>query len=168
MANINFVKDQRHGLRRIFPQSSWYPFFTVFWPSVRGKNPKFGQRNKVNVPLCQHYPAEFHALTLVEEALIARYRPSGIILKLRRYDTTGYDGGCDHMIVLPQDPTPLLTILPSPTLELDTIIKAAIPIIFRHCHTFHAIASYRDNHSCKWVRGHMAEFRVKAQAKAQY
>lgn len=37
----------------------------------------------------------------------------------------GYDGLRGHMIVLPQDPAPLLKISPSPMLELNTIIKVA-------------------------------------------
>jgi hypothetical protein len=88
--------------------------------------PKFSARNLVNVTLCQNYPPPLEDLTLTEEYTIARCHPLGLILKLR-------PGSClssvshrtlrGHFIVIPQDPGPLLQILPSAELRLDNLIK---------------------------------------------
>jgi hypothetical protein len=93
---------------------------------MRGSIPKFSAKNLVNVTLCQHYPHELEDLTLSEEYLIAKCHPLGVVIKLR-------PGGCSsplsyhalrgHFIVIPQDPGPLLKILPSPELRLHTLIK---------------------------------------------
>jgi hypothetical protein len=92
----------------------------------RGVIPKFSAANSVNVTLCQNYPATLKDLTVVEECLIARCHPVGTILKLRpggRHAPVNYYGLKGHIIVLPQDPSPLLHILPSPDLSLQTLIK---------------------------------------------
>jgi hypothetical protein len=92
----------------------------------RGVIPKFSAANSVNVTLCQNYPAALKDLTVVEECLIARCHPVGTILKLRpggRHAPVNYYGLKGHIIVLPQDPSPLLHILPSPDLSLQTLIK---------------------------------------------
>ncbi|KAH6691789.1 hypothetical protein BKA61DRAFT_742496 [Leptodontidium sp. MPI-SDFR-AT-0119] len=65
-------------------------------------------------------------LTAVEECLIAKSHPVGTILKLRpgrRSSSVSYNALRGHIIVIPQDPGPLLQILPSPELRLDTLIK---------------------------------------------
>ena len=53
--------------------------------------------------------------------------PVGIILKLRpggRTSLLNYHASLrDHFIVIPQDPEPLLQILPSPELQLHHLIK---------------------------------------------
>jgi len=76
--------------------------------------------------MCQHYPSALEDLTPVEECLIAKCHPVGTILKLRpggRASPTNYNALRGHMIVIPQDPGPLLQILPSPELRLDNLIK---------------------------------------------
>ena len=76
--------------------------------------------------MCQHYPSALEDLTPVEECLIAKCHPVGTILKLRpsgRTSLTNYNALRGHMIVIPQDPRPLLQILPSPELRLDNLIK---------------------------------------------
>ena len=76
--------------------------------------------------MCQHYPAALKDLTAVEECIIAKCHPLGIILKLRpagHSSPTNYNALRGHMILIPQDPGPLLQILPSPELRLDNLIK---------------------------------------------
>jgi hypothetical protein len=92
----------------------------------RGKIPKFSAKNSVNVTMCQHYPPALEGLTAIEECLIAICHPVGRILKLRpggRASPVSYNALNGHMIVMPQDPGPLLHILPSPDLELNSLIK---------------------------------------------
>jgi len=81
------------------------------------------------VTLCQSYPPELNDLTPIEEALIAKCHPLGIILKLRpggRSSPINYHAVKGHFIIIPQDPGPLLPILPilpSPELRLQDVIK---------------------------------------------
>ncbi|KAF3012721.1 hypothetical protein E8E15_000287 [Penicillium rubens] len=88
--------------------------------------PKFSAKNLVNVSLCQDYPSALAELTLVEECVIARCHPLGVIVKLRpggRQSSISHCALRGHFIVIPQDPGPLLQILPSPGLRLDSLIK---------------------------------------------
>lgn len=88
--------------------------------------PKFSAKNLVNVTLCQDYPSALEDLTLTEEYLIAMCHPLGVVLKLRpggRSSPVNYHALRGHFIVIPQDPEPLLQILPSPELALHSLIK---------------------------------------------
>ena len=88
--------------------------------------PKFSAKNLVNVTLCQDYPSALEGLTLTEEYLIAKCHPLGVVLKLRpgrRSSPVNYHALRGHFIVIPQDPGPLLDILPSPELTLHSLIK---------------------------------------------
>lgn len=88
--------------------------------------PKFSAANLVNITLCQSYPSILQDLTPVEECLIAKCHPVGIVLKLRpggHSSPASYHAIRGHFIVIPQDPKPLLHILPSPVLNLDNLIK---------------------------------------------
>jgi hypothetical protein len=90
------------------------------------KIPKFSALNGVNVTMCQDYPAELKDLTLVEQYTIARSHPIGTILKLRpngKVNPAAYNGIRGHIVTLPQNPGPLLDILPSPQLQLHDYIK---------------------------------------------
>jgi hypothetical protein len=92
----------------------------------RGSIPKFSAKNLVNVTMCQHYPPAFEDLTAIEECLIAKSHPVGTILKLRPggYPSPiSYNALRGHIIVIPQNPGPLLQILPSLDLRLDSLIK---------------------------------------------
>jgi hypothetical protein len=92
----------------------------------RSSIPKFSAENFVNVTMCQHYPSELEDLTPIEECLIAKCHPVGTILKLRpggHASPTNYNALRGHMIVIPQNPGPLIQILPSPELRLDNLIK---------------------------------------------
>ena len=106
--------------------NSWV-FCSLCYDSVRRNSvPKFSSKNLVNVTTCQNYPSVLEDLTTVEECLIAKCHPVGTILKLRpsgRSSPVNYNALRGHMIVIPQDPGPLLQILPSPELRLDNIIK---------------------------------------------
>jgi len=93
---------------------------------LRTKIPKFSALNSVNVVMCDDYPTVLKDLTLVEECVIARRHPVGSILKLRpgnRRNPSNYYALRGHMIVIPQNPGPLLEILPSSTLRFQDIIK---------------------------------------------
>lgn len=88
--------------------------------------PKFSAKNMVNVTLCQDYPSTLEGLTLTEECLIAKCHPLGVVLKLRpggHPSPVNYHALRGHFIVIPQDPGPLLNILPSPELTLHSLIK---------------------------------------------
>jgi len=99
---------------------------TCFNDLNRGRIPKFSALNAVNVNMCQHYPPELEDLTLMEEYVIARSHPIGTILKLkpnRVRNPTAYNGIRGHIITIPQDPGPLLNILPSPDLQFHDHIR---------------------------------------------
>jgi hypothetical protein len=93
---------------------------TCFDALDKGKIPKFSAMNAVNVTMCQRYPAELEDLTLIEEYAIARSHPIAAILKLKpngMQNPTAYNGIRGHIVTLPQNPGPLLDILPSPGLH---------------------------------------------------
>jgi len=99
---------------------------TCFNDLNRGRIPKFSALNAVNVNMCQHYPPELEDLTLMEEYVIARSHPIGTILKLKPNgvrNPTAYNGIRGHIITIPQDPGPLLNILPSPDLQFHDYIR---------------------------------------------
>jgi hypothetical protein len=88
--------------------------------------PKFSSSNAVNVTMCQNYPVELEDLTLMEEYAIARSHPIGAILKLKPNgirNPTAYNGIRGHIATIPQDPGPLLNILPSPQLQFHDHIR---------------------------------------------
>lgn len=93
---------------------------------LRGSPPKFSAKNNVNVTLCQHYPDALKDLTLTEEYLIAKSHPVGVIVKLRpggHKSPINYHALRGHFIIIPQDPKPLLRILPSPELQFTELIR---------------------------------------------
>jgi hypothetical protein len=82
--------------------------------------------NAVNVTMCQHYPKALEDLTLAEEYAIARSHPIGAILKLKPNgirNPTAYNGIRGHIVTIPQNPGPLLDILPSPDLQFYDHIR---------------------------------------------
>ncbi|CEO59600.1 hypothetical protein PMG11_04272 [Penicillium brasilianum] len=93
---------------------------------LRGSVPRFSAKNNINVTLCQHYPDALKDLSLTEESLIAASHPVGVVVKLRPGGQTSpstYRALRGHFIIIPQDPKPVLRILPSPSLELTEVIK---------------------------------------------
>ena len=91
------------------------------------KIPKFSWFNQVNVTACHQFPSELTDLTLVEKAMVARAHPVISILKLRPTGGSNpaatYQRVRGHAVVLPQNPGPLLQILPSSTFQLHEVIK---------------------------------------------
>jgi len=88
--------------------------------------PKFSSLNGANVTACQHYPSELEDLTLIEESVIARCLPIGIVLKLSPNgvrNSQAYNAIRGHLITIPQNPGPLLDILPSPDLQFQDHIR---------------------------------------------
>lgn len=88
--------------------------------------PKLSAKNLMNITLCQDYPSALDGLTLTQEYLIAKCHPLGVVLKLRpggRPAPVNYHALRGLFIVIPQDPGPLLEILPSPDLALHSLIK---------------------------------------------
>jgi hypothetical protein len=123
----DFILPPQRTLDRCgYHESSW-DFCTTCHSAVsRGNIPKFSALNLVNVTTCQHYPSVLEDLTVIEECLIAKCHPVGTILKLRpggRPSPSNYNALRGHMIVIPQNPGPLLQILPSPELRVDNLIK---------------------------------------------
>ena len=104
-----------------------YSFCSTCFNSVlKLKLPKFGAANVVNTTFCQSYPKELRDLTLVEEAFIARAHPVISILKLRPSKSgaaISYQHIRGHAVVLPQNPRPLLDLLPSDDLVLHDIVR---------------------------------------------
>ena len=99
---------------------------TCFNDLGRKKVPKFSALNAVNVTMCQDYPPELEDLTLMEEYTIARSHPIGTILKLKPNgvtNPTAYNGIHGHIVTIPQNPGPLLDILPSPQLQFHDHIR---------------------------------------------
>jgi hypothetical protein len=83
--------------------------------------PKFSGANWVNKSLCQHRPTVFDELTLIERQVIARCHLVGYVVRLSR-DTKAeisYSGSRGHIVAFKQDPSELLSILPSPDLRLS-------------------------------------------------
>jgi hypothetical protein len=107
-------------------EQSWSLCPSCYRALSRAAIPKFSAKNLVNVTLCHDYPSALEDLTLTEEYSIARCHPLGVIVKLRpggRLSSISHRALRGHFIVIPQDPGPLLQILPSAELRLDNLIK---------------------------------------------
>ncbi|EED14505.1 hypothetical protein TSTA_107130 [Talaromyces stipitatus ATCC 10500] len=104
-----------------------YWFCTSCYNAIqRDVPPKYSALNDVDVTFCQQYPEALEGLTLTEELLISRCRPIASIVKLRPNavrSPVAYNRLRGHVVVLPQDPGPLLDILPSDSLRLHDRIK---------------------------------------------
>ena len=95
---------------------------------VERQIPKFGSANYINVLPCQNYPDVLSDLTLVEKAFIARAHSVMSVIKLRcsgTGSTASYHQIRGHMVMLSQNPGPLLTILPSSNLAPHDVICIA-------------------------------------------
>jgi hypothetical protein len=123
----DFIQTHQTSLDRCGHHGNSWDFCSLCHAAIkRSSIPKFSAENFINVTMCQHYPSALEDLTPVEECLIAKCHPVGTILKLRpggRASPINYNALRGHMIVIPQDPGPLLQILPSPELRLDNLIK---------------------------------------------
>ena len=123
----DFILLHQTSLDRCGSHGNSWVFCSLCYAAIRRNSiPKFSAENSINVTMCHHYPSALEDLTVVEECLIAKCHPVGTILKLRpcgHSSPTNYNALRGHMIVIPQDPGPLLHILPSPELRLDNLIK---------------------------------------------
>jgi hypothetical protein len=82
--------------------------------------------NNINVTFCQYYLNILNDLTLTKECLIIRSHPIALILKLCPngfLTLVAYNYLYGHIVILPQEPGPLLEILPSTKLCLLDKIK---------------------------------------------
>jgi hypothetical protein len=124
---VHFILLSEHTLDHCGHHDNSWDFCTACHSATsRGSIPKLSASNLVNVITCQAYPSALDDLTTVEECLIAKCHPVGAILKLRpggHSSPITYNAIRGHMIVIPQNPGPLLQILPSPELRLDNLIK---------------------------------------------
>jgi hypothetical protein len=68
-------------------------------------------------------PHQLQDLTWIEELLIARAHLTGHIVRLQNRNTTSFFGLKGHVILLPQDTTELLDILPLPPSSLPDIVR---------------------------------------------
>ena len=68
-------------------------------------------------------PFELQGLTWIEELLIARAHLNGTIIRLQNRNTTSHFGLKGHVILLPQDTTRLLDLLPLPPSSLPDIVR---------------------------------------------
>jgi uncharacterized protein DUF6570/helitron helicase-like protein len=89
--------------------------------------PKISGANWVNKSLCQHQPSVFDDLTLVERQVIARCHLVGYIIRLSGGTNAdvSYRGARGHIVAFKQDPSELLSILPSPDLRLSSVITVS-------------------------------------------
>ena len=105
----------------------WFYFCKAcFGMILQSKIPKFGSVNAVSMSACQSYPMILKDLTSVEEAVFARAHPVISIMKLRPSGASrfiSYQRIRGHAVVLPQNPGPLLDILPSSSLVLHDVIR---------------------------------------------
>jgi hypothetical protein len=87
----------------------------------KNRVPSLSASNYVNTTLCQAYPVELEGLTYIEECVIALAHPIGAIIKLTSGGKSSgieYRGSRGHFVTFKQDPSQLLTILPSSPLHL--------------------------------------------------
>ncbi|KAF5857657.1 hypothetical protein ETB97_005478 [Aspergillus alliaceus] len=92
------------------------------------------------------YPSTLEGLTLTEEYVVIKCHPLGAVLKLRpggRSSPVNYNALRSHFIVISQDPGPLLEILPSPELALQSLIKVKVLValqdLVQHNHLYRNI-----------------------------
>ena len=68
-------------------------------------------------------PDELKDLTWIEELLIARAHVVGRVIRLQGRKQASYFGIKGHIILLPQDTTALLNILPMPPSALPDVLR---------------------------------------------
>jgi hypothetical protein len=96
--------------------------------SIANKNiPPFSAGNFVNRLFCQEYPAALRDLNTVEERFIARAHVIGAFLKLTSGAQKGisYRGARGHYVAVKQDPSNILSILPTKRLRDHTTITVS-------------------------------------------
>ena len=98
-----------------------------YWTHVsKSKEPKFSVSNMMPQLCCQYYPRLLEDFTSTEKAVIARAHPVIKILKLRpnnSFNLGSYRSVCGHSVLLPQNPGPLLNLLPSEKTSVNNVVK---------------------------------------------
>lgn len=92
---------------------------------LRENRPKFGILNDLSHIECQSYPPVLADLSLAKKAVIAYAHPVVSIFKLKLsggFNPIAYSRIKSHAVLLPQNPAPLLNLLPFPTLALHNVI----------------------------------------------
>jgi hypothetical protein len=94
---------------------------------MKAEIPPLSAGNFVNQLFCQDYPDVLRELNTVEERFIARAHVIGAFLKLTSgaQKAAGYRGGRGHYVAIKQDPSNLLTILPTRDLLAHTTITVS-------------------------------------------
>jgi hypothetical protein len=94
---------------------------------AKAEIPPLSAGNFVNRLFCQDYPDVLSGLNTVEERFIARAHVIGTFLKLTSgaQKGSGYRGGRGHYVAVKQDPSNLLTILPTRDLIAHTTITVS-------------------------------------------
>jgi hypothetical protein len=95
---------------------------------IANKNiPPLSAGNFVNRLFCQEYPAALRDLNTVEERFIARAHVIGAFLKLTSGAQKGisYRGARGHYVAVKQDPSNILSILPTKRLQDHTTITVS-------------------------------------------
>jgi hypothetical protein len=94
---------------------------------AKAEIPPLSAGNFVNQLFCQDYPDVLRDLNTVEERFIARAHVIGAFLKLTSgaQKGAGYRGGRGHYVAVKQDPSNLLTILPTRDLLAHTTITVS-------------------------------------------
>ncbi len=88
--------------------------------------PKYGSTNKLLRVSCQLYPPALDGLSMAEEAAIACAHPMTFIIKLRPnrgFNPAAYHAIKKHVVLFPQNPSPLLSLLQSPEIALHDLIR---------------------------------------------
>ncbi|KAH7378937.1 hypothetical protein BKA64DRAFT_765884 [Cadophora sp. MPI-SDFR-AT-0126] len=95
---------------------------------AKRKIPPWSAGNFVNRLFRQDYPAALRDLNTVEECFIARAHVIGAFLKLTSgaHKGIGYRGARGHYVAVKQDPSNILTILPTKRLQDHTTISAGL------------------------------------------
>ena len=91
-----------------------------------GNRPKFEILNGLSYADCQSYLLSLVDLFMTKKVVIAHAHPVISILKLKpsgTFNPAAYSGIKRYAVLLPQNPTPLLTLFPSPTLALHDVIR---------------------------------------------
>ena len=107
--------------------SGFFNFCYDCWTCVSGdRKPKFGISNKMPKLYYQYYLASLEDFTSAEEVVIVRTHPVVTILKLKpnnSFNPGTYRGVRGHSVLLPQNPGPLLILLPLETTSVNNIVR---------------------------------------------
>ena len=142
--------------------SQSYIFFKECWKCItEEKPPKYSISNGMPQLCCQNYPSALENLSIAEEAVIARAHPVVTILKLRpnnRFNPGAYRGIRGHAILLPQNPGPLLTLLPSDSAALEDVVRivwlGSTSPQRKDLQKFVSVRKHRIIEVLKWLKAH--------------